>query len=125
MVKQEGYIAIVLLIFVVVSVVIATAAVGVSISNLMSVSAYEQGIEALGVAESGVENAIIRLIRDPTYTGETLVIGTNSAEITITGTNPQTIRSVGSAGTKKRTFQVVVDRTSGILSVTSWAEVYN
>lgn len=123
--QQAGYMSMILLVFVVVSVVISTAAVSMSIASFAAVSTYEQGTEALSVAESGAENALILLIRNPNYTGETLTVGTGQAVVTVTGTNPQTIRSIGTVGTKKRTVELIVDRTSGIVSVTSWKEVFN
>ena len=122
---QFGYMAIILLVFVVVSVVISTAAISMSIANFSAVSSFEQGVEAISVAESGAENALIMLIRNPNYVGETITVGTGQAVSTVTGTNPQTIRSVGTVGTKKRTVEIVVDRTSGIVSVTTWREVFN
>lgn len=117
--------AVLLLVFVAVSVVIASAAMAMSIATLQSVSVYTQGNEALSIAQSGAENALIRLLRDPTYTNETLTVGAGTATITVTGTTPQTITVIGAVGTKKRKIQLTVTRTSGILSVTSWAEVYN
>jgi hypothetical protein len=122
--SQKGYLAVTLLVFVVVSVVIATAAIGMSIANLQAVSAYEQSAEALLVAQSGIENALIRLLRDPSYTGETLTVGTGTATITVTGTNPQTVISKGVLGTKQRTLRAIVDRTNGIVSVTSYSETF-
>lgn len=122
---QSGYMAVLLLVFVAVSVVIASAAMAMSIATLQSVSVYTQGNEALSIAQSGAENALIRLLRDPTYTNETLTVGAGTATITVTGTTPQTITVIGAVGTKKRKIQLTVTRTSGILSVTSWAEVYN
>lgn len=120
-----GYTAIILLVFVVVSVIMATAAVSMSIANLTAVSVYEQGTEAMAVAQSGAENALLRLLRDPSYTGETLTVGSGTATITVTGTNPQTVLVTGVVGTKKRKVQLTVDRTNGIVNVTSWSEVYN
>lgn len=122
---QGGYLAVTLLVFVVASIIIITASVSMSIANLQAVSAYEEGTEAYTVAEAGAENALLRLLRDPSYSGETLTVGTGTSTITVSGTNPQTIRSVGVVGTKKRTLQVVVDRTNGLISITSWNEVYD
>lgn len=122
---QGGYLAVVLLVFVVVSVVISTAAISVSIANLGAVSTYEQGTEAMIVAESGAENAIMSLIRNPNYTGETLTVGTGTATISVSGTSTAPIiTSVGAIGTKKRTIQVDIDRSTGIVSVTAWREVF-
>ncbi len=124
--NSVGYVAVVLLVFVVVGVIIATAALAMSMANLAAVSAYEQGAEAMLVAQSGAENALLRLLRDPSYTGEVLSVGEGTATITVTGdTTSSTVVSVGVRGTKKRKIQVEVNRSSGVMSITSWAEVYN
>lgn len=123
---QNGYVAVMLLVFVVVSLVISTAALTMSMANLAGVSTYEQGTEALIVAQSGVENALLRLLRDPTYAGETLVVGEGTATVTVVSTaSTSAITSVGVMGTKKRKIQVNVSQNAGVMSVTSWAEVYN
>ena len=124
--NQSGYVAVVLLVFVVVATVIATAALAMSMANLASVSAYKEGNEAMVVAQSGAENALLRLLRDPSYTGEVLTVGTGTATITVTSTaSSSAITSVGVMGTKKRKVQVDVSQNSGVMSVTSWVEVYN
>jgi steroid 5-alpha reductase family enzyme len=124
--QNQGYVAVVLLIFVVVGTVIATAALGMSIANLSGVRSYEEGSEALTVAQSGAENALLRLLRDPNYLGEVLPVGSGTATITVTndGSNA-VITSVGVMGTKKRKIQVEVSQNAGVMSVTSWREVYN
>lgn len=124
--QHSGYVAVVLLIFVVAATVIATAALGMTMANLASVSTYEEGAEAMTVAQSGAENAVLRLLRDPSYTGETLVIGSGTATVTASSTaSTSAITSVGVMGSKKRKVQVNLTRISGVLTVTSWAEVYN
>lgn len=122
--KPTGFIAILLLVFVVVSVVIITASIGISITQTSSVVTSEIGMEAHIVAESGAENALLRLLRDPTYLGETLSVGDGTATVTVTGNNPQIIRSIGQINTQQKIIEVRVDRTSGVLDIISWDEVY-
>ena len=77
------------------------------------------------VAETGAENTILRLIRDPGYTGEAtpLSIGPGSATITLSGASPITITSTGVVGDMVREVQVEVTRVSGKLTVVSWKEI--
>lgn len=124
--SSPGYVAVVLLVFVVVAVIISTAAMAMSMANLAGVSAYEQGAEALIVAQSGAENALLRLLRDPSYSGEVLPVGDGTATVIVTGDETAaTILAVGVVGTKKRKIEVEVERTMGVMSITSWLEVYN
>ena len=121
---HQGNAMIMLVVFMAVGLVITTATITLVMVNSLSASRYQVGQEVLSVAESGVENALLRLLRDPSYAGETLVVGEGQAEITVTGTGVKTITAVGSVGTIQRTIQVVADTTTGVLSINSWQEIY-
>ena len=121
-VYKSGQTLITLLVFMVVSIVITSAAVAMTVSNSLRASKFEQGLITLHIAESGAENALLRLLRNPSYTGETLTVGTGTAVITVTGT-PTKIVSEGINGRFRRKIEVGVD-TSTVLTVTSWKEIY-
>ena len=121
---KRGQTLIFLLIFMAISVTITSAAVIVIILNSHASSKFAQGLEAYDIAESGAENALMRLLRDTSYTGETLTIGTGTATITLTGSNPYTITSQGTAGNFIRQVQVIATFTSGVMGVTSWKEIF-
>lgn len=121
---KTGQALITLLIFVVVALTVTTTATILIISSGRNTTRLEMGLTALNIAESGAENAILRLLRDPDYTGEPdLTIGEGTAAITITGTNPKTITSEGRIGNFVRRVEVVVSYSS-ILNITSWKEIY-
>lgn len=109
-------------VFMVVAVTIVSAAVIVAIMNTKASSIREQGTDALQIAESGAENAMLRLIRNPNYTGEVLTVGQGTATITVTGTNPKTILSVGTYASSVRKIQVIATG-SAFLTVSSWQEI--
>lgn len=121
---QRGQALVTLLIFMVVAIIVTSAAVVVIFVNSLSSSKLVVGELAYYAAESGAENAILRLLRNPNYTGETLQIDQGSATITITGTDPKTITSVGNFGNFSRTIEIVVGYTNNILTVSSWKEVF-
>ena len=77
-----------------------------TITNSIASSTYALGNQAYSVAESGAENAIIRLLRDKAYVGETLAVGDNTATITVSGINPYVIISAGRAGNFVRKVEV-------------------
>jgi len=123
--KQNGYVLVSLLIVVVVTMILTTALVVLIIINAYSASSLSQSSLALSTAESGVENAILRILRDPSYTGETLMIGDNSATITVSGDPDRVIVSEGQVGNFIRTVEVQATYNSGILEINSWQEVWN
>lgn len=121
---HQGQALISLIIFTAIATTVITATVLLSVVNATSASTAELGAQAYGLAESGAENALIRILRDPNYTGETLTIGSGQATMTVAGTSPKTISSVGTLGAFQREIQVVVLLTNGVVSIQSWREVY-
>ncbi len=120
--NQSGQMLVALLSFMAVAITLTTAVTVVTLANSLTVSKYSLGQDALNIAEAGADNALLRLTRDPTYTGETLTVGTGTATITVSGTSPKTITSVGQSGTFRRTIVVTATQTSNVLAVTSWVE---
>ena len=120
---QAGQALVPLLIFVMMGIVVTTFTVILVINNSFSASIYQQGTKALSVAESGVENAMMRLLRDPDYSGETLNVGGGQAIVTVVGTSSVTITSQGSFNQHQRTIVVEATQTTGIYTITSWQEI--
>lgn len=121
--SQVGSMLISLMIFVVVSLTIVTAAVLLVVDNTITASNQQLGASTYSIAESGVENALLRLLRNPSYTGEDLLIGNGTAQVTVSGSSPIVIRSVGTSGSFERTLEVTVNRVNGVLTVQSWREI--
>lgn len=121
--SQSGQALVPLLIFVIVGMIIISFTVSLVAVNSQNASRYLQGEQALSVADSGIENAMMRLLRDPEYAGGTVSIGSGQAVVTVTGTDPYTVTSVGSVGNFSRTVQVETSRVDGVLQVDSWQEV--
>lgn len=122
--NRPGQTLVLLLVFIAVAITITTAAVTIIIVNSQAATRLESSLVAYNVAESGAENALITLLRNRSYIGETLTIGDGVATITVTGSNPKTILSSGTSGNYIRQVQVVAVFTQGVLSITSWQEVF-
>jgi hypothetical protein len=120
--RQSGQTLVAMIAFIAMLTTITTSATMITVANILTTSKYTMGQDALSVAESGADNALYRLVRDPTYTGETLTIGSGTATITVSGTSPKTITSIGASGNFRRTIVVTATQTSNILTVTSWVE---
>ena len=122
---RKGQALVVLLMFIVVATMVAVAATLLSSYALSSTTRMEQSQAALSVSESGMENALIRLLRDPSYSGETLTLPDGIATITVTGSTTKTVTSVGKAGNFMRTVvATVVYAANGISTVTSWSDSF-
>jgi hypothetical protein len=120
--NNRGQTLIALLIFMLVAMTITITATAIAIINLQSNNAMVSGDQALAAANSGIENALITLERNPGYSGGTMTIGGGTATITVSGTGSLTIVSVGSVGNFSRTVTANANDTSNIISVTGWSE---
>lgn len=121
---KSGQTLVFLLVFMTMAITVTTAAVMVVIGNSQAASKFEQSLMAYSVAEAGVEEALLRILRDPGFSGATLTIGQGIATISASGTTTKTILSAGSFNNFLRQVQVTASYVSGILTVTSWQEVF-
>ena len=122
-IQKKGQTLVLLLIYVLVALLITSAAVAIAITNSRGTDKVYQGVTAYDVAESGAETAMLKLLRDPSYTGETLTVNSGTATITIMGTNIKTVTSRGTLGNFTRSIQATADTSNNVLTVTSWKEL--
>lgn len=120
--KQAGQTLIALLIFMMVIITLTTVAATITIVNVRSNNAFADGQQALSYAESGAENALMRLMRNPAYTGETITFADGTVTISVSGTTSKTIVSEGTSGNHRRTVTVTADHINNVLAPTSWSE---
>lgn len=121
--NRQGQTLVILIIYTLIALTITSAAIVIIATNSRATDKVYQGTTAYDVAESGAETAMIKLLRDPSYTGESLTVNGGTATITITGTNPKTVTSKGIIGNFSRTVQATVDTSNNVLTVTSWKEL--
>ena len=105
------------------AITVISVAVSLIFVNSTSASKFEQGVYAYSISESGAENALMRLIRNPNYSGETLLVGGGSVTITVTGTTAKTIIAEGTYKDFYRKVAVQASYAGGFLTVTSWKEI--
>ena len=120
----RGNVTVTILVLMVMLIITVTAAVSVGIASIRDNLRYNSGENALVIAQSGVENSILRLLRDPSYTvsNANLPVGTGYATITVSGSNPKTITSIGTIGDFRRTLVANVTISGGQLIINSWIE---
>lgn len=118
---SSGQALIVFLFFVLMGITITSAAVMMLLNTMMNTSVNERSLLARAYAESGVENALIRYVRNPDYSGEVLTIGQGSVDVTISG---GIIIAVAKVGDVTRKIQATTVYNNDEIVVTSWKEIY-
>ena len=123
---QESGQALVSLLFVaIIGITIISSAVILVYENTQSASITEQGTYAYYVAESGAEEGLLRLLRNPNYTGtaagQPLSVGFGSVVIQV---NPASglITSTGTYNSTVRKIQLQTVYNNGVRSISSWKE---
>ena len=118
--KQKGQAVLALLVLMTISVAIITAIVIMVLNNVTALGTVEQGTVSYYAAETGVENALLRLLRDPNYTGETLPIDGGSVVIQV---NNGIITSTATISNSVRKIQLNYVYNNNVLTITSWKEI--
>ena len=129
--NQSGQSLITLLFFMVIGVTVISAAALIVAADMLSVSNSENGLAVYCTAESGAEDALLRLLRNPTLATTTpyaVLSNDGSASVSIQsaisgGTITDTIISTGTSGTTTRKIQVITTYVDGVLAISSWKEI--
>lgn len=121
--KQRGQALITFLYIMVIGMTISSAAAVIILINLIGGGTMERGEIAYYVAESGIENAMINLLRNPSYTGETLNVGGGNVTVEITNQNPLTILATGRYNNNVRKIEVQALYNNNVLTISSWKEI--
>lgn len=107
------------------AIIMTTMAVALVSINATAASQVEQGDMAWKLAESGADNALLRLMRNPAYSGtETFTLDSGKVTATVSGTNPIIIMSEGKQGEFVRKASVSASFVNTVLTIYSWREVF-
>lgn len=120
---QKGQALVTLLVFMVVGVIITSAATIIILVNALSSGRIERGEEAYYASETGIENGILRLLRDPNYSGETLTVEGGTVVIQVTQGNPVILTATAILNNIMRKIQVQMIYNDNMLTVSSWKEI--
>jgi len=122
--SEKGTALIMMIIFMLIASIIASTAVAVVVTNSAGASKLQQGTIDYQVTESGIEDALLRLLRNPNPMTYNLSVGGGTAVISITGTFPSfTILSTGNINGIQRKIQATTDYTGNVLTINSWREI--
>lgn len=128
LISERGQALITLLFFIIISITVTSAAVIMVMVNSLSGMKFQQGEIAYEIAQSGADNAVLRLLRNPAYTGEIVAVGSGTATIEVTGSgtsgSPFVITSTGVIGNFTRKIQITATYTNNLLVASDPKEVY-
>lgn len=119
--NQKGQALISLMFFVIIALFLISAAVVMLIVSAQSTGKLEGEEVATRVAETGAEKALLKLLRDPAYTGESIILPDGTADVAVSG-GTVTVNAVSGKFVKK--LVVGTSLTNNVLSVVSWKEEY-
>jgi hypothetical protein len=122
--NSSGQALISLIFFATIGMAIATAAILATLSSTIASSKIQSGILTFSEAESGAENAYLRLLRDPNYKGETISINGTNIIATVSGSTDITINSKATSGKFSRSIQVQLQYINGKYVIQSWKELF-
>jgi len=119
------------------ALIISVAAIAVGLISFFEIQIALSQIksqEAYLAAQSGAQDALMKIARDKSFTAASpysLTIGANTAAVTVTDVDTlnapgkKQIVSTGTASNRKRRIQVdlVADTVSGAVTIISWKEV--
>jgi len=108
-----------------ISIVLVSSLMMNSLISADSSFKLRQSTQALATTDSYIQNAIIKIIRDPNYTGETLTLTSGQVIIEVTGDAPKNIlvKSTNLQNDILRQLSVDVNfATDGAVSVSNWGE---
>jgi hypothetical protein len=120
---QSGQTLILLLVFVMVTIAITTAATFIIATNSLSATTVSQGLVTKQMAEAGAEKALLQLLRNPSYMGETFSLDTGTVTATVSGTTTLTINVAATNGNYVKRVEVRATYSNNVLTLISWKDL--
>lgn len=121
--SNKGQALITLLVFSIIAITIIGGAVTLIVINTQAGSIHSQSEITSDSAEAGIENAILKLLRDKDYIGETINLNDATVTITVSGDTNKTIISESEYNNLKRTIQVTGSYADNEFIIESWSEI--
>ncbi len=122
---QSGMALVTVIIFSAVGIIVIVAGITLTTTIAQTNQQFLQGQQALANAESGAENALLHLLRNPNYQQETLTMDQGTARIEVSGdSNTKQIDVVGEYKSAKRKVRIQTSDENGMLKINSWEEIH-
>ena len=108
----------------VIALTVVTGSITALINDVEGNTAQEMSSKAIMAAESGVESALIGLLRNPGYVGETIQFDSRtSATVTVSTASGVLITALGTSGPVTRRVSVTSHFNDINLVIDSWKEI--
>ncbi|MBI2036445.1 hypothetical protein HYT17_02355 [Candidatus Microgenomates bacterium] len=121
--KQKGQALIMVILIGIIALIAVVSAATLVISELKKNTAVSFGVSQYQTTYGALENALMRLLRNPNYTGETVILGSSTCTITVVGSSPKTVESRCSDGKYSRKIGAQVTFTGGVMTVSGISEL--
>lgn len=121
--KQKGQALIMVILIGIIALIAVVSAATLVVSELKKNTAVSFGVSQYQITYGALENALMRLLRDPNYTGETVTLGSSTCVITVSGSSPKAVEARCSNGTYSRKIGATVTFTGGVMAVSGISEI--
>lgn len=121
---MRGQAMITLLVFMIIGMTVISVTSEMIMVNSLGGTKQQMGENAYSVAESGIEDALLRFLRYPGYTGDSFPVGAGIVEVSRTGTGPYVFLSKGTVGNHVRKIQVTVTYEDNLVTILDKREVF-
>lgn len=121
--KMRGQALIPLLIVIIIILSLGVAAIELAISNIIVSRYFQEETSGYYTVEAVLENALLRTLRNPNYSGEDLQINDTSCTIEISGESPRVVTARCESGRWIRKLEAEVYFSEGIMEVENISEV--
>lgn len=122
--NQAGMALVTVIVFAAIGIIAIVAGITMTTTTSQSNQQFLQGQQASIIAESGAENALLRLLRNPDYQQETLTIGEGTARIEVTEVlSTKEIEVIGEYKSARKKIKIQTTDETGILTINSWEEI--
>ncbi len=116
-----------LIVFISIAMIIISAMITIIGSNSILTSITQQSLLVKQAAENGIENALLNLLRNPSYTGENINAAINGydTQVEVTGDDfNKTITSTASSLNYQWKIKAKVVYNNNVMNITFWQDSY-
>lgn len=121
--RNQGQALIPVLIIMAIVLILGAAVLDLGIGGLLLSSYYQEGEATLMATEGALENGLLRILRNPSYKGESLQVGDASCIINTSGSSPIVMTARCDSGRSIRRFQAEINFVAGEMVVDNILEI--
>lgn len=121
--NQQGAALIMVVLIGVIALVAVVSATTLVISELRKNTVTIYGVTQYQITYGALENAFMRLLRNPNYTGETITLADSTCYITVTGDSTKTVEVRCTNGSYVRKTGATVTFADGLMTVSGITEL--